>query len=126
MKFKKASLILPLVLSFSLVGCGGTTSQSNTSDSLTSDTTSDDITSSIEDSSTSEELSVNEICDGTADGRLSDIEMKSFVTSNFEYACVFRTNTSNKQITFRVSNSEFQIVTLLRLRKVFLQMVNLH
>ena len=47
MKFKKASLILPLVLSFSLVGCGGTTSQSNTSDSLTSDTTSDDITSSI-------------------------------------------------------------------------------
>lgn len=106
MKIKKASLILPLVLSFSLVGCGETTSQSNTSNSLTSDTTSDDITSSIEDSSTSEELSVNEICDGTAEGRLSDIEMKSFVTSNFEYACVFRTNSSNKQITFRVSNSD--------------------
>lgn len=108
MNLKKISLILPLTLTLSLLGCGETTSSSSDdSSSLSTETivtTSDNVTSSL-DSSTSEELSVNTICDGTPGGRLLDIDVNSFVTSNSQYNCSFSMDSTNPSLTFRVSNS---------------------
>lgn len=114
MKMNRLFLPILTIVGLTMAGCDTTASSTTSSaensstvadSSTSSSVSSNDSTASLDSSTSYEEIDITPISEGgSPDGRLVDIRVNSFCRDHFEYACSFKTDLSDKSLTFETSD----------------------